>query len=132
MIEKAPKHFAPPTNAPASASPEPKQAFNIALSVPDEITIRMVDASALSDYEMWVFLASMLSSAAVGFIVPYVQSWTSGDPLGTAYFWIAALLTIGFAACLGKSISIRMKLTKKGREIKLRTRAIDGSDETGL
>ena len=34
----------------------------------------MVDASSLNDYELWVFIASLLCNFLVGFIVAYISN----------------------------------------------------------
>lgn len=52
-------------------------AFN--LSVPP-ITVRMVDATGLTDYEIWLFVASAAFSGMVGFAVSFFQSVADNDP----------------------------------------------------
>ena len=44
------------------------------LSIPEKIEIKMVDASSLNDYELWVFIASLLCNFLVGFIVAYISN----------------------------------------------------------
>ena len=110
------------TEKPALAVPNPvHDAFNISVLVPDEITIRMVDASALSDYEVWVFISSLLSSALVGFLVAYMQASSSGDPTQGAMFWMTVLIGLLTLAGLVMVYSKRTLLKRKGRTMKLKT-----------
>lgn len=97
-------------------------AFNISVLVPEEITIRMVDASALADYEVWFFLSSLLSSAFIGFLVAYVQaSNNSADPLARPLFWIATIIGLLFVVSFVMAIAKRSLLRRKGRTMKLKT-----------
>lgn len=57
-----------PTENPLSSS------FAFQLTVPP-IEVKMVNAVALSDYELWLFASSLMFSAAVGFFVAYAQSF---------------------------------------------------------
>src|SRR3989344_5207423 len=57
----------PPTEAPA------EQGLNVALLVPETIEVRMVEASALADYEIWFFATSCNFTLAAAFGVAYFQ-----------------------------------------------------------
>jgi len=48
--------------------------FSFDLSVP-KITVRMVDAAGLEEYELWFAAASVSASAAIGFLVAFFQSF---------------------------------------------------------
>lgn len=96
-------------------------AFNISVLVPDEITIRMVDASALADYEVWFFLSSLLSSAFIGFLIPYLQARDAANPSATHLFWMTVLMGILFLVAFCMAIGKRRSLRRKGRSMKLKT-----------
>ncbi len=114
------KHAEPqPTTGPASGNPVGKS-LNLVVSVPEEITIRMVDASALSDYEMWVFLASILSNAVVGFIVATVQAFDSSAANRTQLLWTAIAFGVLFLATAGRALGKRCGLTRGGKNIRLK------------
>lgn len=95
--------------------------FNISVLVPEEITIRMVDASALADYEIWFFLSSLLASAFVGFLIPCMQAHEANTPSATALFWITILVGVLFAVSFVMAIAKRRSLRKRGRSMKLKT-----------
>ncbi|KRA42109.1 hypothetical protein [Devosia sp. Root635] len=108
------------------AVPNPvHDAFNISVLVPDEITIRMVDASSLADYEVWVFISSLLSSAFVGFLVAYIQANSTADPTTGAMFWMTVLIGVLTLAGLVMVYSKRTLLKRKGRTMKLKTSLAD-------
>lgn len=74
-----PQQIEPNPTVPVGANPSPS-AFNITVLVPEQISIRMVDASGLADYEYHVIAASLLFGAAIGFLVPCLQEFRSnGD-----------------------------------------------------
>ena len=110
-------------NQPAApAAPNPvHDAFNISVLVPDEITIRMVDASALADYEVWAFISSVLSSAFVGFLVAHLQASSANDPTSGPMMWMTVLIGLLMGASLIMVFSKRTLLKKKGRTMKLKT-----------
>jgi len=92
--------------------------LNITLSVPDTIEIKMVDASALSDYEIWFFIASLLFGVVTGFAVPFIQSieiktdWLLG---------VNALIFLSlFIIALAMAIKKRNQLKKKSRTVDLK------------
>jgi len=108
------------------AVPNPvHDAFNISVLVPDEITIRMVDASALADYEVWVFISSLSASAFVGFLVAYIQANSGADPSRGAMFWITALIGVLTIVSVFMVFTKRALLRKKGRTMKLKTSLAD-------
>lgn len=62
----------PPREGPLSPESEPSdnpfaKGLNVTVSVPQTVEVRMVDAAALSDYEVLFFISSILGSAVVGF-----------------------------------------------------------------
>jgi hypothetical protein len=108
------------SNAPSTENPA-SEPFNIVVSVPEAIQIRMVDASSLADYELWVFIASLISNFVVGFLVAYSQAIDSNSPAKTYVGWTLLLFVLLFAISLTAAIRKRLELRKKGRDIKLKT-----------
>lgn len=115
-------------NSPPAANPQ-DDLFNIVVSVPDNIKIRMVDASALGDYEIWVFIASILSNAVVGFLVAYFQA-IDAKSASTSYIgWTWLVFFVLFALAIGTAIAKRLSLKQKGRDIKVRTSSATVSEK---
>ncbi|CAN7254544.1 hypothetical protein LJR251_001049 [Rhizobium rhizogenes] len=98
-------------------------AFNVSVLVPEQISIRMVDASALADYEYHLFAASMLFGLGVGFLVPCTQEFRSGGDLAIPFLLMSLVILALFTGALTMAVRIRRKLTASGREIKLITKA---------
>ena len=92
--------------------------FNVTVTIPDQINIRMVDASALSDYELWVFIASGLLSAFFGFLVATIQSFGTelAGPMSLFTLIILALFTVAAV----KGLNVRKRLTAPGKLISMR------------
>lgn len=103
-----------PSGKPPTANPF-AHAANITLSVPESVEIKLVDASALADYEIWVLLTSILSSAVIGFLVAIVQSPESDRSRYVAITIVFLLLLI---ACASMAIYKRRKLSSKARRIR--------------
>jgi hypothetical protein len=74
----------------APTSPNPfAQAASVYISVPESVEIRLVDATALSEYEVWSLMTSVLWSAVLGFGVAFAQSEPAKAP---PFFWITVVL----------------------------------------
>lgn len=95
--------------------------FNITVSVPDCIEIKMVDASTLGDYEIWVFIASIISNAVIGFLVAYFQAIDAKSSNAVYIGWTWIVFFILFVIALANAIMMRRRLKKKGRNIQLKT-----------
>jgi hypothetical protein len=109
-----------------SDSPIPNpvgDAFNVSVLVPEQISIRMVDASALADYEYHIFVASLFASGTVGFLVPCVQEFKASGNLAVPFLLLTLLLGAVFIVSLGIALFKRRSLRKSGREIKLTTKS---------
>lgn len=82
----------------AVPSPRPRtsnpfaQSSNITVSVPESVEVRLVDASALSDYEVWSLVTSILASAVVGFLVAFFQADAATKHLYGAVVVVFAIL----------------------------------------
>lgn len=95
--------------------------FNVVVSVPESIQIKMVDASALADYEIWVFIASLLSNAVVGFLVAYSQAIDAKSPSTTYVGWTLVIFIALFVVATVTAVYKRTTLKRKGRDIQLKT-----------
>ena len=93
--------------------------FNISLSIPKQIEVRMVDASTLSDYEVWFFASSSLLSFVVGFTVAFSQE---SDPKAKGIYGVVTLIfAVLLLACLIMTFVKRYYLRKKGKTVLLKT-----------
>lgn len=113
QIEASDLPPAPETKNPVAAS------LNILVSIPETIEIKMVDASTLSDYEVWFFISSVLTSAVVGFLVATLQALSAKQPaasLGWTTIVFFTLVVISVSMTFYK----RNKLRKKARQIRLK------------
>lgn len=115
-----PTQVIPDPQSPVVSNPA-RQAFNITVSVPEQITIKMVDASGLSDYEVALYISSLAFGAFCGLVVATIQESKSASGLAWPFGTFTALAFVIFLAFLGMALSKRSKLTKSGREIKLET-----------
>jgi membrane protein DedA with SNARE-associated domain len=95
--------------------------FAFQLTVPP-IEVEMVNASGLSDYEVWLFVASLVFSFTVGFFVAYAQSFHT---VGTrqesdrTFLVVAILFLILFFVFFGRALTIRWRLRKNARTYKM-------------
>lgn len=89
--------------------------LNVTVSIPETVEIKMVDATTLTDYEIWMAITSILSSIAVGFIVAAVQT-----PGMQILFWNGVSFGILFLISLATAIWKRSSLSQKSRSIQLR------------
>lgn len=97
--------------------------LNIAVSIPETIEIKMVDASALADYEIWFFISSLLANAVVGFGVAYFQDTTKQFLwYNTLVFLLLFLVSVAFA------FYKRYKLRQKAKTVRLRASEIEAED----
>ncbi len=93
--------------------------FDISLSLPATIEIRMVDASILSDYEIWSFCSSGLLSFLVGFVVAWTQE---KEPHASKILGcVCVIFGLFFIACLVMSLVKRHTMRKKERTVRLKT-----------
>src|SRR5215207_4025973 len=79
--------------------------LNVTVSVPESLEIVMVDASTLGDYEVWLFIASLLASTSVGFIVAFAQ-----DPSKFSLLINGIVFAILFLVALGMAMVKRQRL----------------------
>lgn len=91
---------------------------NITVSVPETVDIRLVDASALADYEVWSLLTSILSSAVVGFAVAYLQARTAFER--TQHLVITLVFLCLMLVCAIMSWHKRRRISAKARQVRFR------------
>lgn len=102
-------------------------AFDVMVSIPDKLEIKMVNASILSDYEVWIFISSILSNAVVGFWVAY--STNSKVEADTILFWNSVVFSFLFLVTVIVALVKRFQLNKKSKSIKLKTSKVETDDE---
>jgi hypothetical protein len=93
--------------------------FNITVSIPESVEIKMVNASILSEYEIWVLLTTIISSAASGFWVAYITNTTT--EITEILKWNSLLITLLFLIFLGVALKKRSNLNLKTKKITLKT-----------
>jgi len=101
-------------------------ALNVTVSVPETIDIVMVDASAQSDFEFWLFLSSILSNFVVGWLVAYFQS-PNDDPRLNTFLVNTAMFAVLFFLAVGMSVYKRSRVKRKSTQMKMRVTEVAGS-----
>jgi len=96
--------------------------FAVNISFPESIVIKMVDASALNDYEFGLFVSSALLSATVGFFVGYLQANINDARMFGSVTILLGLLALSF---LGWALSKRRKMAARSRAFKLITSRVE-------
>ena len=110
----------PTKTAHAAQPPQPfGQPVDFNLSVPP-IEARLVNATALEDYEIWVFTASLVFSAVVGFVVAYVQSTETPGGGDNGYLAMALFLAFLFVLALARVIIVRRRLRRTSQIVPMR------------
>lgn len=103
----------------AKPSPNPfAHAASISVSVPETVEIKLVDASALADYEVWFLITSILSSAVVGFGVATIQA--HGQPIQGMLLWVTIALGALVLVAGVMAFVKRRKLTARTKRLKFR------------
>src|SRR4051794_27648793 len=84
--------------------------FSVSITFPESVVIKMVDATALNDYEVGLFFSSVFFSAFIGFMVATSQAPQADQGL-------YAVVTIIFGGCAGGffiwAVSKRRKMTSR-------------------
>ena len=90
--------------------------LDVEVSIPKKIEIKMVDASYLNDYEIWVFIASLICNFLVGFVV---ATFTAvNDALG-AFVAFDVLCLFFFITAVIMAIRKRNKMSIEKKTINL-------------
>ena len=91
--------------------------LQVEVSIPKKFEVKMVDASSLGDYELWVFIASLLCNFLVGFIVSYISNTIEDrDPL---YLSITIMLSVLFLISIKMVCVKRKKMTIEKKIIRM-------------
>lgn len=94
--------------------------FAVNISFPESIVIKMVDASALNDYEFGLFISSLFCSTFVGFLVAHFQ--TTGD---STFFIVSCICGLCAVAFFCWAIAKRRKMVARSRAFKLKTSGVE-------
>jgi hypothetical protein len=110
-----------PDDVPTS---NPLEGLGVNVLIPD-LEVRMVNASALEDYEIWFGTTSVLVAAAVGFFAAYVQSAEpNASGHGTHHDGTLLLVMFLFAAfSIGGAVRtcfLRARIKRKSRSYAMR------------
>ena len=89
------------------------QPFDVKYSFPESVEIRLVEASGLLDYEIWLFIASLLSNFVVGFVIAATQAKAKG-----AYIASAAAFGVFFVLAVAMAVVKRRRLGNKTRKFR--------------
>jgi hypothetical protein len=108
-------------NAPAPPTPQYGAPFDVSISFPESVVIKMVDASALMDYEFSMFFSSVFCTGAIGFLVAWLQSEENGGAYGVMSL-ILGLSSIGFFVW---GLLKRKKMTAESKSFKLKTSGVE-------
>jgi len=95
------------------------QNFNVVVSIPETVKIKLVDASLLNEFEIWMYLSTVLLNIATGFWVSYVQN--INELLEKILCWTAICFTLIFVFALIVAIYKRVKMSKKSKDVELST-----------
>lgn len=110
-----------------SASSNPLgEDLDFSLSVPP-IEVRMVNAAALEDYEIWFLTSSIVGSAAIGFLVAFIQSFHDdrmGDSHSDATLLIVCLVfTVLLGVAAGRAIILRRRIKSQSKTYSMKASA---------
>ena len=103
--------------------------LSISVYVPEPIEIKMVDASVLSAYEIWVFIASVLSSTTVGFWVAYTQALDAKAPTAPYILHTTQVFAGLFVIAAATAVAKRRILSRKSKSVKLSVTAARPANE---
>lgn len=92
--------------------------LNILVSLPESLEIKMVNASILSDYEVWIFISSVLSSVMAGFWVAFSQ--TTDASIKNILLCNSLIFTLLFIVAVIVAFSRRKKLNEKSKSVKMK------------
>ena len=93
--------------------------FNISLFVPENIEIRMVDATQLGQYEIWFSGTAVILSVAVSFIMAWILDANPDTKPILGGVSLIFLALFGFFLIM--TLVTRHALKKKGKVVKLYT-----------
>lgn len=117
----SPKHVEGEKYSGLPSTENPLAGLDVVINVPEVVRVRMVDASALEEYEIWIFVASLLASFATAFLVAWIQATDPKSPLVGYLMWTFLAFAVLFGLAFLVAMRKRYLLKTKGKDIKLRT-----------
>lgn len=96
--------------------------FNV--SIPKQIKVDLVDASTLSDYEIWIFIASVMSNFLVGFAVAWSQC-TGNDAIVKVYKTVTIIFICFLLLSIIMVLIKRRKLKEERKQMNLGVKDIE-------
>jgi hypothetical protein len=121
---------AEPVTPDAVDTTNPVEGWGVNFQVP-EIEVRMVNAAALEEYEIWFGLASIFAAATIGFVVAYIQSIHESEQLNEArptiahhsdktFLLVAIIFFVLLAASVVRTFLLRRTIKKKSTSHKMK------------
>jgi cbb3-type cytochrome oxidase subunit 1 len=104
MSDIDPQQPATPDEVPTS---NPLEGLDVNVSMPT-LEVRMVNAGALEEYEIWFGWSSALIAAVVGFGVAFIQSLSTAST-----DWTFLAVTVVFGALVAAAVLRTIKLRKR-------------------
>lgn len=115
MENNAKEHVKPDPNSSQKSGSNPLAGgLNISVSIPESVDIKLVNASALTDFEIWIYISSFLSNAVVGFWISYAQN--TNQVIDKNLFWNSIVFTVLFSMAIFVAIYKRFQLSKKSKK----------------
>lgn len=93
--------------------------FSVVVSIPQSVNVKLVDASLLNDFEIWMYLSGVLLNISTGFWVSYTQN--SNEVIDKNLLWTSICFSLIFLFSIIIAINKRIKMNKKSRNIDLST-----------
>lgn len=89
--------------------------LNVEVTIPNRIEIKMVNASSLGDYEVWIFIASLICNFLVGFVVATFSADNRGGFIAFDILCAVLLIIALFMAFKKRSgMSVEKKTIRLG------------------
>lgn len=119
------KHVTSDPNSKQSTGSNPLAGgLNISVSIPESVDIKLVNASALTDFEIWIYISSLLSNAVVGFWISYAQNTVKETD--KILFWNSIIFTTLFGLSIAVAIYKRFQLSKKSKKYSIQNDTTNG------
>lgn len=108
-------------------TPNPVEGWGVNVLVPD-LEVRMVNAGALEEYEIWFGMASIFASAVVGFFVAYLQSFHT-DAKGVehsepVFLGVAILFCLFLIGAAARAFVLRRRISRKSQSYAMRVTSL--------
>ena len=105
-----------------SDNPVPGDDISVTLSVPETVEIKMVEATALADYEILFFISACFFSAFAGFLVASLQA---AEHTHAPWMAFTAVLFLAFIIFVWWTLSKRRLLvTKRSKSLRYKREGV--------